>query len=180
MAAAAAHPRLTNHDGEGWHLHYRDADQTLPRVLSAVISVGTALHLTTRGIHRLARCEAGKSPGEPCRRVVVDISRNGTQRYCSSPVPTGPACAATAPDIEANPETNSAVAVHASRSLHGGDQLSSRSFEVISPPASPVLTVPWGSNRSACTSWAAFGQCSTPFGTTNTSFRPRTTSRSLS
>lgn len=83
MAAAAAHPRLTDHDGEGWHLHYRDADQTLPHVLSAVISVGTALHLTTRGIHRLARCAASAEPGDPCRRVVVDITRNGSQRYCS-------------------------------------------------------------------------------------------------
>src|SRR5690349_3017234 len=48
MEAATAIPRLTDHDGEGWHLHYRDDSRTtLPRVLAAVISVGTALHLTT-------------------------------------------------------------------------------------------------------------------------------------
>jgi hypothetical protein len=29
LAAAAAYPRLTDHDDEGWHLHYRDADQAL-------------------------------------------------------------------------------------------------------------------------------------------------------
>ena len=78
MAAAAAYPQLTDHDGEGWHLHYRDAVQTLPAVLEAVISVGTALHLAGRGMHRLGRCEAA-----PCRRVVVDVTRNGRQRYCS-------------------------------------------------------------------------------------------------
>jgi len=78
MAAAAAYPQLTDHDGEGWHLHYRDAVQTLPVVLEAVISVGTALHLAGRGMHRLGRCEAA-----PCRRVVVDVTRNGRQRYCS-------------------------------------------------------------------------------------------------
>jgi len=78
MARVTAYPRLTNHDGEGWHLHYRDSDEVLPRVLAAVISVGTALHLVTRGQDRLARCAA-----EPCRNVVVDITRNGRQKYCS-------------------------------------------------------------------------------------------------
>ncbi|MFJ6699426.1 CGNR zinc finger domain-containing protein [Streptomyces sp. NPDC091272] len=78
MAAATAYPRLTNHNAEGWHLHYRDVDDDLPRVLHAVFSVGTALHLTTRGMNRLGRCAA-----RPCRNVVVDTSRNGTQRYCS-------------------------------------------------------------------------------------------------
>ena len=83
LAAAAAYPRLTDHDDEGWHLHYRDEDQALPHVLEAVISVGTALHLTTRGMHRLHRCDAGNDSGDPCRNVVVDVTRNGRQRYCS-------------------------------------------------------------------------------------------------
>ena len=83
MAALAAYPRLTDHDGEGWHLHYRDEDQSLAAVLAAVISVGTALHLTTRGMSRLRRCEAGEEPGDPCRNVVVDVTRNGRQRFCS-------------------------------------------------------------------------------------------------
>ncbi|WP_375002872.1 CGNR zinc finger domain-containing protein [Aeromicrobium sp. CTD01-1L150] len=83
MAAATAYPRLTDHHDEGWHLHYRDEDQSLPHVLRAVISVGTALHLTTRGMHRLRRCAAGATPGDPCSAVVVDVTRNGRQRYCS-------------------------------------------------------------------------------------------------
>ncbi|MGK9146778.1 CGNR zinc finger domain-containing protein [Plantibacter flavus] len=83
MASAAAFPRLTDHDGEGWHLHYRDEHQTLPEVLAAVISVGTALHLTTRGMQRLMRCTAGADPGDACRNVVVDVTRNGRQQYCS-------------------------------------------------------------------------------------------------
>lgn len=78
MAAVTAYPRLTDHDGEGWHLHYRDSDEALPRVLAAVISVGTSLHLVTRGMNRLGRCGA-----EPCTNVVVDVTRNGRQRYCS-------------------------------------------------------------------------------------------------
>ena len=84
MAAATAYPRLTDHDDEGWHLHYRDDDaQALPHVLFAVISVGTALHLTTRGMSRLHRCAAGLTPGDPCEAVVVDTTRNGRQQYCS-------------------------------------------------------------------------------------------------
>ncbi|WP_448720883.1 CGNR zinc finger domain-containing protein [Microbacterium natoriense] len=78
MAASAAYPRLTDHAGEGWHLHYRDDAQRLPYVLRVVISVGTALHLTTRGMARLSRCEAS-----PCTNVVVDVTRNGRQRFCS-------------------------------------------------------------------------------------------------
>ncbi len=63
MATASAYPRLTDHDGEGWHLHYRAEEKSLPDVLRSIISVGTALHLTTRGMHRLGRCAAGRSQG---------------------------------------------------------------------------------------------------------------------
>ena len=51
---------------------------------------------------------------------------------------------------------------------------------VFSPPASPVLSVSRGSISSTCVSSSAFGQCSTPFGTTNSSPGPSTTSRSRS
>ncbi len=78
LATAAAYPRLVDHDNEGWHLHYRDDGQSMPQVLRSVICTGTALHLTTRGMHRLHRCEA-----DPCVNVVVDITRNGRQKYCS-------------------------------------------------------------------------------------------------
>ncbi|MFJ3959011.1 CGNR zinc finger domain-containing protein [Arthrobacter sp. NPDC090010] len=83
MADEAAYPHLTDHDEEGWHLHYRDDGKGLVNTLRAVFAVGTALHLTTRGMHRLSRCAAGaETPGD-CRNVVVDVSRNGTQKYCS-------------------------------------------------------------------------------------------------
>jgi predicted RNA-binding Zn ribbon-like protein len=78
----AAHPRLTDHAGTGWHVHYRDPHLRLGRVVAALVCVGTALHLAGRGMHRLGRCAA-----DDCAGVVVDISRNGRQRYCS------PACA---------------------------------------------------------------------------------------
>jgi hypothetical protein len=78
LAAASAYPRLTDHAGEGWHLHYRDSTQSLSQVLAALIAVRTALHLTDRGMDRLGRCTLAE-----CRRVYADTSRTGRQRYCS-------------------------------------------------------------------------------------------------
>ncbi|WP_406675144.1 CGNR zinc finger domain-containing protein [Nonomuraea sp. N2-4H] len=78
LAASAAHPRLTDHAGSGWHLHYRDDDQPPGAVLAALISVGTALHLVGRGMHRLRRCAVIE-----CATIFADTSRTGRQRYCS-------------------------------------------------------------------------------------------------
>lgn len=77
----SAAPRLTDHAGTGWHLHYRPDALPAHRQVAALISVGTALHLTGRGMDRLGRCAA-----RGCSRVFADFSRNGRQRYCS------PAC----------------------------------------------------------------------------------------
>ncbi|MFD3683608.1 CGNR zinc finger domain-containing protein [Nocardiopsis sp. NPDC058631] len=74
----SAAPRLTDHAGTGWHLHYRPDTLPAHRQVAALISVGTALHLTGRGMDRLGRCAA-----RGCTRVYADFSRNGRQRYCS-------------------------------------------------------------------------------------------------
>ncbi|WP_027498539.1 MULTISPECIES: CGNR zinc finger domain-containing protein [unclassified Rhodococcus (in: high G+C Gram-positive bacteria)] len=79
LAQASAYPRLTNHAGDGWHMHYRDPDIDLGSVVRALVSVGTALHLTGRGMNRLGRCAA-----EDCVRVFADVSRTGRQRYCGT------------------------------------------------------------------------------------------------
>ncbi|MFJ5550972.1 CGNR zinc finger domain-containing protein [Streptomyces sp. NPDC093225] len=78
LAAGAAHPRLTDHAGDGWHLHYRDDDQPLAALLATLISVGTALHLVGRGMHRLGRCAVAE-----CAVVFADTTRTGRRRYCS-------------------------------------------------------------------------------------------------
>ena len=78
LARHAACPRMTNHTGTGWHLHFRDDDLDLADVVAALVSVGTAMHLTGRGMHRLSRCAL-----PACHRIVADMSRNGRQRYCS-------------------------------------------------------------------------------------------------
>ncbi|MBW5425973.1 CGNR zinc finger domain-containing protein [Streptomyces sp. BG9H] len=80
LAASAAHPRLTDHAGDGWHLHYREDQLPLGSLLASLISVGTALHLVGRGMHRLRRCEVAE-----CTTIFADTSRTGRQRYCSHP-----------------------------------------------------------------------------------------------
>jgi predicted RNA-binding Zn ribbon-like protein len=78
LAEASAYPRLTDHADSGWHLHYRDPGLDLAGVIRALISVGTALHLTGRGMHRLGRCALTE-----CGNPFGDFSRGGRQRYCS-------------------------------------------------------------------------------------------------
>lgn len=80
LAEAAAYPRLTRHSGTGWHLHYRDPQRPRGDVLYTLFAVGTALHLTGRGMHRLRRCAVAE-----CTRSFADTSRTGRRRYCSHP-----------------------------------------------------------------------------------------------
>lgn len=79
LARATAYPRLTDHAGDGWHLHYRDPNMALAGVIRALVSVGTALHLTGRGMNRLSRCAA-----QDCDTAFADTSRTGKQRYCGT------------------------------------------------------------------------------------------------
>jgi predicted RNA-binding Zn ribbon-like protein len=79
LATTAAYPRLTNHVGDGWHLHYRAPDLPVGEVVAALVAVGTALHLSGRGMHRLGRCAA-----PDCGRAFGDFSRTGRQRYCGT------------------------------------------------------------------------------------------------
>jgi predicted RNA-binding Zn ribbon-like protein len=81
LSGASAHPRLSDHASDGWHLHYREPGLRLGRQLRALIAMGTALHLTGRGMDRLGRCAAAD-----CGAPFADVSRTGRQRYCS------PAC----------------------------------------------------------------------------------------
>ncbi|WP_216849418.1 CGNR zinc finger domain-containing protein [Pimelobacter simplex] len=73
-------PLVTDHDGSGWHLHYRADDASLGETLAASVSVATAEHLTRNGMHRIGRCALPE-----CARVFADLSRPGRQRYCSHP-----------------------------------------------------------------------------------------------
>lgn len=72
-------PRLTDHDGYDWHIHYFSPDAALSEHL--VVDGGMALaFVVTAGEHeRLQSCAA-----PDCERVLVDLSRNRSKRYCDS------------------------------------------------------------------------------------------------
>lgn len=72
-------PRLTNHDSYDWHVHYFAPDASLAEHL--IVDGGMALaFVITAGEHeRLRLCDA-----PDCDRVLVDLSRNRSKRYCDS------------------------------------------------------------------------------------------------
>ncbi|MFE2431825.1 CGNR zinc finger domain-containing protein [Streptomyces sp. NPDC059373] len=79
VAEAGTTPRLTDHDGYDWHVHYFAPGASLADHLAA--DCGMALgFLVVAGEHeRLRRCDA-----PDCRRAFVDLSRNRSRRYCDS------------------------------------------------------------------------------------------------
>lgn len=78
LAAYTQPVSVTNHAGDGWHMHFRTDVLPAHRIMMAFITAGTALHFVHRGIHRLRRCER-----QGCDIAFADFSRPGTQRYCS-------------------------------------------------------------------------------------------------
>ena len=72
-------PRLTNHDGYSWHIHYFAPGASLAEHLA--VDGGMALaHLISLGERdRLRTCEA-----PDCHQVLVDLSRNRSKRYCDA------------------------------------------------------------------------------------------------
>jgi predicted RNA-binding Zn ribbon-like protein len=79
LAATGARPQLDRHDGEPWHLHFHGATDSLVQGWSAGCATGLAVVLGTELFERLGVCAAPR-----CDRVYVDVSRNGTRRFCST------------------------------------------------------------------------------------------------
>ncbi|MFC4909496.1 CGNR zinc finger domain-containing protein [Actinomadura gamaensis] len=80
LARYATPPTITDHDGSGWHIHYRRDDASFGGILTAATTVAAAQHLTGNGMHRLGFCALPE-----CTNAYVDFSRPGRQRYCSHP-----------------------------------------------------------------------------------------------
>ena len=79
LIRTGARPELKQHDGEPWHLHFHGRTETAAQGWGAGCATGLAVVLGTDSYDRLGVCTA---PG--CDRVYVDVSRNGTRRYCST------------------------------------------------------------------------------------------------
>jgi predicted RNA-binding Zn ribbon-like protein len=72
-------PRLTNHDGYDWHIHYFAPGASVADHLTADCGMALAFFVVAGEQERLRRCEA-----PDCRRAFVDLSRNRSRRYCDS------------------------------------------------------------------------------------------------
>ncbi|MEC4020971.1 CGNR zinc finger domain-containing protein [Streptomyces sp. H27-D2] len=79
IAEAGTTPRLTDHDGYDWHVHYFAPGASVADHLSADGGMALAFLLVAGERERLRRCEA-----PDCRRAFVDLSRNRSRRYCDS------------------------------------------------------------------------------------------------
>ncbi|MGH3341413.1 MAG: CGNR zinc finger domain-containing protein [Carbonactinosporaceae bacterium] len=79
VAEARTTPRLTDHDGYDWHVHYFAPGASLAEHLAADGGMALAFLLAAGELERLRTCDA-----PDCRRVLVDLSRNRCRRYCDS------------------------------------------------------------------------------------------------
>jgi predicted RNA-binding Zn ribbon-like protein len=72
-------PRLTDHDGDPWHIHYYPPGAAVSEHLVTDGAMALAVVITTGEHERLQVCAA-----PDCSRVLVDLSRNRSKRYCDS------------------------------------------------------------------------------------------------
>lgn len=72
-------PRLTDHDGYDWHLHHFAPGSSLAEHLGVECALALSAVVVAGELERLRVCDA---PG--CSRVLVDLSRNRSKRYCDS------------------------------------------------------------------------------------------------
>jgi len=79
LAETGARPQLDRHDGEPWHLHFHGRTDSVAQGWAAGCATGLAVVLGTEMASRLGVCTAPR-----CDRVYVDVSRNGTRRFCST------------------------------------------------------------------------------------------------
>lgn len=73
-----AAPQLIRHDDEPWHVHFHSEDAGLVNRWGATCATALAVVLGNGTVDRLGVCTA-----TGCQDVYVDVSRNGSRRFCS-------------------------------------------------------------------------------------------------
>lgn len=79
IAVAPVTPRLTDHDGYDWHMHYSAPEVGLADRLCVVGAMALAQVVSVGETERLRVCEASD-----CDAVLVDLTRNRSKRYCDA------------------------------------------------------------------------------------------------
>jgi len=72
-------PRLTDHDGYDFHVHYFSPGASLAEHLAVDCGMALAQVIAAGERERLRECEA-----PDCDQVLVDLSRNRSKRYCDA------------------------------------------------------------------------------------------------
>lgn len=79
VAESPVTPRLTDHDGYAWHMHYFAPGASLAEHLAVDCGMALAHVISVGERERLRTCEA-----PDCEHVLVDLSRNRSKRYCDA------------------------------------------------------------------------------------------------
>lgn len=78
LRESAALPQLRRHDGFDWHLHATEFDAPLVDRVQTEIAMALVDVVRSDAWDRLRLCAA-----DDCDGLLVDLSRNGSKRYCS-------------------------------------------------------------------------------------------------
>ena len=78
LQSAQALPRLMRHDGLDWHLHATDPEAPLAERIRVEVALALVDVIRTSETGRLRACAA-----PDCAGILVDLSRNGSKRFCS-------------------------------------------------------------------------------------------------
>ena len=78
LSDAKALPQLVRHDDYDWHLHATDRDAPLAERIRVEVALALVDVLRMDEMDRLRVCEA-----DDCTGLLVDLSRNGSKRFCS-------------------------------------------------------------------------------------------------
>ena len=79
IADARTTPRLTDHDDWPLHMHYYAPGARVAEHLAADCGMALAFVIAAGERQRLATCAA-----PDCQRVLIDLSRNRSKRYCDA------------------------------------------------------------------------------------------------
>ncbi len=78
LREARALPYLTRHDHFDWHLHATEPDAPLAERIRVEAALAFADVIRSAETDRMRVCEA-----DDCTGLLVDLSRNGSKRFCS-------------------------------------------------------------------------------------------------
>jgi len=79
LAAAHALPYLARHDGTDWHLHATTPDAPLGERMRVEAALALTDVIRMDEMQRLRICDA-----DDCEGLILDLSRNGSKRFCSA------------------------------------------------------------------------------------------------